>query len=99
MVGAHTNTQSYFGLTRVTHIKNLLDLKKVPGWARALPPVLSRSYLIYLLDFIVFLTMFMKNSVHFLFINVIPTIEANFGKMNCRMNFGISRTLAYFGSL
>ena len=53
----------------------------------------------YLLVSIVFLTMFMKNSVHFLFINVIPRLAAILGKRNWRMNFGISIALAYFGSL
>ena len=43
--------------------------------------------------------MFMKNSVHFLFINVIPRLDAIFGKINWIMNLGISMTLAYFGSL
>ena len=47
----------------------------------------------------VVLTIFMKNSVHFLSKNVIPISFANFGQAAITKNFGMSKTEAYLGSL
>ena len=53
----------------------------------------------YLRLSIVCLTTFVKKFVAWTLIALIPKARASFGAMKARINLGMSKTLAYFGSL